>query len=189
MKKRKRYKYSSPLKQKLLLLLFAGLALCLTRSPRRYFLILKSIPKELRAMDRRNLYRIIKEFEKDRLISYTEGDDEMVTMVLTELGKQRALSFQIDEMCVKTPARWDGKWRLVLFDITEKKRLVRDVLRTKLRDLGFRELQKSVHIFPYHCKDEIDFLIEFFEVRPWVYLIEADTISNEARLISLFRLR
>src|SRR3990167_8974616 len=158
-------KYSSPLKQKLLLLLLAGLALGLTRSPKKYFLILKSIPKELRAMDKGNLYRVIKEFEEDRLVSYKEEKNGKVTMVLTELGKKRALSFQLDEVSVKWPVRWDRKWRLVFFDIPEKKRAARDALRMKLKDLGFRELQKSVHISPYPCKDEIDFLVEFFEAR------------------------
>lgn len=160
----------------------------LTRSPKKYFLILKSVPKELRMMDRRNLYRVIKEFERDRLISYREEKDGTITMVLTELGKRRALSFQIDAMHIKEPARWDGKWRLVFFDVPEKKRLVRDMFRAKLQELGFQELQKSVHIFPYPCKDEIDFLVEFFEMRSRVYFIETDTISNEARLIERFEL-
>ena len=182
-------KYRAPYKQKLLLLLLGGLVLSFTRSPRRYFLILKLIPKELRALDKMYLYRAIREFERDRLISYHEKADGVVTIVLSDKGKKRALMYHIEQMGIKEPPRWDGKWRLVLFDIPERKRALRDALRIKLKYLGFKELQHSVHILPYPCKDEIDFLVEFFEARPWVYYLEADTFSNEARWISKFNLQ
>ena len=182
-------KYRSPLKKKLLTCLYAGIALSFTQSGRKTFFILDSLPKELRKLDRRSLYQAIRDFERDRLISYREGRGGIITMVLTERGKQRALIFHIDEMKVKKPAHWDGKWRIVFFDIPEKKRRVRDALRNKLSDLGFKELQHSVHIFPYPCKDEIDFIVEFFEARRWVYFLETETFSNEARWIVYFKLQ
>jgi len=182
-------KYSSPYKQKLLVLLRGGLALALTRTSRKYFIDVKKIPKELRLLDQRYLYRTIREFEKDRLIDFREKEDGTVRIVLSEQGKQRALIYHIERMGIEKPKQWDGTWRVVLFDIPEKKKRARDALREKLKELGFQELQHSVHIVPYNCKDEIDFLVEFFELRSWVYYMEVDTLSNEARWIDRFHLQ
>lgn len=43
---------------------------------------------------------------------------------------------------------WDKKWRVVIFDIPEKERGKRDVLRKKLISLGFGKLQESIYITP-----------------------------------------
>lgn len=45
--------------------------------------------------------------------------------------------------------RWDGFWRVVVFDIEEKRRYRRDFLRRRLKSLGFGMLQKSVFISPF----------------------------------------
>lgn len=57
---------------------------------------------------------------------------------------------------LKTTGAWDGRWRLVIFDIPEKKRDVRDRLRRALNKLGLGILQASVWISPYNIKTEID---------------------------------
>ena len=41
-------------------------------------------------------------------------------MVLTDKGKNKAITFKIDSMEIKKPKQWDNKWRIVLFDIPEK---------------------------------------------------------------------
>lgn len=56
---------------------------------------------------------------------------------------------------------WDGKWRVVMFDIKEKKRYHRDFIRKFLLDLGFGMLQKSIYITPFPVIEELDkFLTE-----------------------------
>jgi len=180
MKKEK--KFSSPTKQKILLLLFAGVALGLIPSPRRQFWILKQLSKEWKMIDRQYLYRIIREFKYERLVDWQEQENGSVEVVLTEKGKKLALKFNIEEMRIKKPASWDGKWRMVLYDIPEKRRMAREALRKKLRELGFYEMQKSVLIFPYHCRDEVDFIVEFFEVRNFVRYGEIMNLTNESDL-------
>lgn len=53
--------------------------------------------------------------------------------------------------------KWDGKWRIVIFDIMEKNRSIRKRLREKLIELGFGMLQKSVWITPF------DIIVDFRE--------------------------
>lgn len=50
---------------------------------------------------------------------------------------------------------WDGKWRLVMFDIPEDKRAERDWLRYQLGLVDYRPLQKSVFIGRYPLEEGV----------------------------------
>jgi len=178
----------SETKQKILLLLLAGVALGLSRSPKNYFRILEGISKEWKEIDRNKLIRAVREFYRDKIVDYKENKDGIVEIILTKGGKQKALKYQIDEIKIKKPEKWDGKWRMVVFDIPEKKKKAREALRNKLQDLGFQELQKSVLIFPYECEDEIDFIVEVFEIRPYVRFLKVDSFTNEEQFKIKFKL-
>jgi CRISPR-associated endonuclease Cas2 len=77
---------------------------------------------------------------------------------------------------------------VVLFDIPEEKRDARDSLRTRLFNLGFHELQKSVWVHPFECRDEVEFLIELGDIRPYVRFMRAHHLDNEAHIKKFFHL-
>jgi CRISPR-associated endonuclease Cas2 len=81
---------------------------------------------------------------------------------LTKEGKKKAGRYQIDDLKIAKPSRWDGKWRLLIFDIEDKQKLKREALRGKLKELGLFQLQKSVWICPYFFRKEIGILRQFF---------------------------
>lgn len=174
--------------QKILLLLLGGLALGLSGSPKRYFRILKTIGKEWREIERHALRRAIQKLYESKLVEAKAHKDGSTTLILSEEGKKRALTFKIDEMQIRQPKMWDKKWRIVTFDIPEEQKRVRDALRGHLRRLGLSELQKSVFVYPYPCINEIDFIVEWFNIRPYVRQITADFIDNELHLKSRFKL-
>ena len=58
----------------------------------------------------------------------------------------------------KKNKKWDGKWRVLIFDIPEKKKAIRERIRYTLTDIGFMRLQDSVWIYPYDCEDLITLL-------------------------------
>lgn len=178
----------SPTKQKVLLLLAAGLALGLSRSPRRHGYILRTATRDWKKINRHYLYRILKEFREERLVSYQERDGGKIDIILTEEGGRRSLSFSLETMAIKRPGKWDGGWHVVLYDIPEKKKAAREALRKKLKALGFYEWQKSVFIYPYPCRDEIDFIVEVFDLRPCVRYAELAHPTNEAELKLHFKL-
>ena len=172
----------SETKQKILVLLLSGVAMAMARSPRSYFKIAGNIPNEFREIERKKLLRAIREFYNDRLIDYKEDKDGSVKIVLTKEGQKKALKFKLDEMKIKKPVKWDGEWRIVIFDIPEKFKKAREALRMKLKELGFLELQKSVLVLPYECEDEINFIVEIFLIRPFVRFIRAKSFTNEEQL-------
>ena len=177
----------SDIKQKILLLLMAGLALSFAYSYRRQWKILKEVSREWKKIDKKKLRDEIRQLYQSKLISKKENSDGSHTLLLTEKGKLKALTYRFHQMKIKKDF-WDGKWRIVSFDIPEKKKRARQSLREKLKDLGFCELQKSVFIFPYECKKEIEFVIEFFNLREYVRFGILEFIDNELHLKRVFGL-
>lgn len=108
---------------------------------------------------------------------------------LTKEGKRLAGWMQIDALKIKKPQKWNGKWWLVIFDISQIKKFYRDAFRGKLKELGFYPLQKSVWIVPYDCRDEIELLRDFFGLsEKEIRLIVCEDIGNNDWLKKHFKI-
>src|SRR4030043_1232532 len=77
---------------------------------------------------------------------------------LSKEGKKIAGKYHIDDLQIPKPKRWDGRWRILIFDIPDKNKIKREALRGKLKELGLYRLQKSVWVCPYNFQREISFL-------------------------------
>jgi DNA-binding transcriptional regulator PaaX len=118
-----------------------------------------------------------------------KGDGKQIYISLTEKGRKKAGYMQIDALDIKKPKVWDKKWRIVIFDISELKRVYREAFRGKLKELGFYQLQKSVWIHPFDCRAEIELLRDFFGLREReLKLIVADDIGNDTEIKEKFML-
>ena len=96
---------------------------------------------------------------------------------------------QIDDLEIAKQKKWDKKWRLVIFDIAQIKKIYREAFRGKLKDLGFRSLQKSVWVHPYECQAEIELLKDFFGLSDKeLRLIVAQSIGIDEEFKKEFRL-
>ena len=108
---------------------------------------------------------------------------------LTEEGKKKASFLQINDLRINQPKRWDRKWRLVIFDIAQLKKVYREAFRGKLKELRFSQLQKSVWIHPYDCVSEIDILKEFFGLTDnELRLIVAEEIGDDMKIREIFKI-
>jgi len=88
------------------------------------------------------------------LITFEERDGKKYARI-TESGEQLLELASMRDKKSEKPRRWDGRWRVVLFDIPERRRGVRNRLRIFMQEFGFVRLQDSVWIYPYDCEDLI----------------------------------
>ena len=123
--------------------------------------------------DRKLLTSLLHKFRLQGYIENIIDSNRIERIKLTNRGRARALEYAFVKLKLPTKKKWDRKWRLVLFDIPETKKKTRDALRRKLKNLGFMEFQKSVFIYPYPCADEINFVINFFNIHENVFYLEA----------------
>lgn len=172
--------------QKILLILASGVGLSLAMTPKRYFRVLKGAADEWKKISKRSLERAIQSLYKSKLVSGRENPDGSLTMVLTKKGRDQTATFDIENMMIKKPKHWDGKWRMVLFDIPEKNKKAREAFRETIKKLGFYEFQKSVFVHPYECQEELDFVIEFFGMRKYVRVAIVSSLDNEIHLENIF---
>ena len=171
-----------PLAQKVLLLLEAGISLGLTRRPDKYFKVVRQTIKAWKKIDEQNLRRVIKRLYQSNLVASKTNPDGTESLILSDDGKRRALRYHFDKMQIPKPAKWDKLWRIVIFDIPEDQKAGRDALARKLKILGFYPIQKSVFILPYKCKNEIEYIAEMFNVKPFVRFMTVKEIDIESDL-------
>lgn len=106
---------------------------------------------------------------------------------LTQKGSSVARNLIFDDYKIPKPPDWDGKWHLLMFDISEQNRLLRDALRAKIAELGMVLIQNSVYVYPYPINDFIDNLhIVYPESTKLVLHATATQIDGEDQLIERF---
>lgn len=121
-----------------------------------------------------------------RLIKQVYIQKEGERYRITDKGRQRLdqaiRTAQLNLAHRAKTGKWDKKWRIVIFDIKEKRRTVRDELRSLLITTGFVKLQDSVWVYPHRC-DEVIALLKFHLTlgRDLVYII-ADAIEGDEAL-------
>lgn len=173
-----------PVQQKILILLLATVTLSFSGSKGSPFRVLKATKKEWQKIDQRSFNRSLRSLCEQKLLRETRHPDGTVTLTLTEQGKRQAHYTDLfgSTIKIKRPKKWDRMWRLVLFDIPEKKRGFRDVLRDHLKKIGFHELQQSAFIFPFPCEQEITCLTGLYGAESFVRIATLRSIDNQKQL-------
>jgi len=115
--------------------------------------------------------------------TFVERKERFVELSRAGHAKMKQL---LSEIKIKIPTKWDGKWRVVIFDVPEKSRAFRDSLRFKLLSFGFIKIQKSVYIFPYPCAEEIISLSKSLGIEKNVTVMVAEIILEEEDIIDQF---
>lgn len=126
--------------------------------------------------------KTIMQLKKQKFVTIKENTDDTVTVRITKQGIVRALTHQLDNMQLKKPGVWDKRWRVVIFDIPDKYKKVRDIFRMRLRQLNLYQLQESIYISPYPCFSEIEFLRELYGIPYTVKYLLVEKIEDDEEL-------
>jgi len=130
--------------------------------------------------DKVRLWGLLRRLEKQKDVHFSTGPDGLIQIDLTEKGKAKHLKFKLKELEENfSRKKWDGKWRLIFFDVPEQKRSGRDQFRHFLKNLKFYPLQKSVYLTPYPCQDEIEYLRNYFGLGSQAQILVAEKLEND----------
>ncbi len=121
-------------------------------------------------------YNIMFRLEKLELVEKTHDVGVLVAKITGEGGK----------MLARLSPEKDGVWKLVIFDIPEKQKKIRAVLRAKLKQLHFKKWQNSIWISPYALDVEIEDEFNQLAKRFFVRLIRVKDINRVDDLEKMF---
>jgi hypothetical protein len=105
--------------------------------------------------------------------------DKRGLLLITSQGERALLTMQAFSEGLPKPKKWDGKWRMLMFDIPHRRGSLRDKVRNSLRAVGFVLFQRSVWIYPYDCEDFIALLKADFKIGKDMRYIIADSIEGD----------
>lgn len=173
----------------ILLWLAIGSAVVLASSPYIVHNVVRELTKGNRKpYNNKKTYDTFYRLRKEECITFVQQGAQLY-ISLTEKGRKRAGIYQINSLALHKPKRWDGLWRIVIFDIKEKQRIKREALRGLLKRLEFYPLQRSVWVSPYECRDEVQLLKDFFGFGDdELKLIVTRDIENDSKIKKHFSL-
>lgn len=138
--------------------------------------------------DRFKIRGYINRLAAQKRITIEYRDNGSVKISITKKGLEKVLTYELEKMKVQVKSRWDKKWRVVIFDIPEKYKKLRDLFRIRLQQMGLFQFQKSVFVSPYPCFDEIEFLRELYGVTIDTKYLLVEKIVEDDELLRHFNL-
>lgn len=131
--------------------------------------------------------KVIKRLKQKGLVKILEKEGKTM-LAITKLGKKQLEKWQLGDLKIERPKKWDGRWRIAIFDIPEKKHRARDIVREQLKDFGFYYLQNSVWIYPYPCEEIILAIAKAYDLLPYMIYIEANYLGDDRYLKRHFKI-
>jgi DNA-binding transcriptional regulator PaaX len=151
------------------------------------FFIINELLKDFHDYTGEQLKTAVDYLKKKELINKKKDYEGSVLISLTEKGILRGINYKFRRLYHKYPSghekeKWDGKWRMIAFDIPRECQKGRKALVYRMKMAGFYELQESIFLYPYECKGEIDALLEIFKIKKYVRFGLLDFIDNEEKI-------
>ena len=138
--------------------------------------------------DNQNQYRtkrVLKSLEKRKLVKFWFKNNKG-KMELTAQGKIYFAGLKVKRIKLPIGKKWDSLWRIVTFDIPEKLKVNRKRFTRALNFAGMYNMEKSIFIYPYECKEQVFKIAELYEISKYVRYIVACSVEPDLRLGSVF---
>ena len=120
------------------------------------------------------------------LVTFDEENGKRYARI-TEKG-ERVLQMETERVAMTKKRKWDRRWRVVIFDVPERRKSVRDRLRRFMDGYGFVRLQDSVWIYPYDCEDLIALAKTDFRIGADVLYMIVERLERDKHLREHFNL-
>lgn len=130
--------------------------------------------------------RVLKSLKRRGLVRITVYQGES-RAYLTDKGERELLKYKLQERRHEKK-HWDEKWRIVIFDIQERKRFARDGIRSDMESFGFIKLQASVWVYPFECEEVVTLFKAQYKLGQELIYVVAGDIENDTWLRKQFNL-
>lgn len=130
---------------------------------------------------RGSIAKVIWELQRNGYLEEIEIEGER-QLKMTPKGRLKLLKKKILK-------QWDGSWRIIAFDIEEKRKKTRDLFRSKLAELNCQPIQKSVWITPNDISVELQELLDILKLEENVDYFIAKALTNEEKYLDLFKIK
>ena len=117
-----------------------------------------------------------------------KGQDYEV--VVTVQGKKQIRKMKLETVTVPRPVVWDGKFWEIVADIpTKDYRQGADAFRTKLKEMGFFHLQRTVWLYPFDPRLEIEFITRHYGIFNFATVMKVEELdpADEKPVKKFFR--
>ena len=129
-------------------------------------------------------YDTVYQLQKRKVLKIVKKNGEN----FIELVKKGELEALLNKSDTEKGQKWDGKWRVVVFDIPEEAHTARDHFRRMLKNRGFVLLQASVFINPFPLnRTAIKYLHES-GLDKYIRILKVEEIDNDFDLKKKFGL-
>lgn len=157
--------------------------LCSARSSKRMYRLAYQ-----RAKARHATKNAIARLERGGFIKRVVGNGDALT--LTAMGSSVVRQeIHLLRDAGRRGKKWDGKWRIVSFDIPQEHKPIRDVLRSLLMRAGFKQVQKSVYIHPHTCDALVKLLQEDSRLSKFTFFCTTTMVTRQEAWKKIFQLR
>jgi len=187
-KARKKRLYTNVQQALLATVALTGVVLVATIAPNAPAALAK-LPSVKRAQLRYQYRTVLGRLAAQGHIVFEKRDGKQYARI-TEAGR-KALAFEQEKTKLSSmkKKRWNERWRVIIFDIPERRRQTRDRLRNIMQETGFIHLQDSVWVFPYDCEDFISLLKAELKIGKAVLYMVVEQIENDKHLRTHFGLK
>lgn len=125
---------------------------------------------------------------RDRLLRHGLLKREDGFLRLTPKGEVAFRRISSHDRTTHKPPRWDGRWRVLIFDVPEYRKGLREKMRRTLTEIGFVRLQDSVWVYPYDCEDFVALLKADFKIGKDVLYMIIEEMEGDRHLRNYFNL-
>ncbi len=133
--------------------------------------------------DNKNFYKIVSYLAAKGWIKYVNKDNERFIR-LTAKGELEALLSKA--RLPERPKKWDGKWRIIMFDIPEESEDKRNFFRSLLKKNGFKKLQHSVYVSPYPLNREAIMYLRETGLLLFIRILKVEEMDSDKDLRKKF---
>ena len=127
-----------------------------------------------RQKERRQFSQLVYRLKKNGYIKI-KNLEQNKGVILTKKGAEKVLKAKLKMK--NKQKRSDKRWQMIIFDIPEEKKSLRNLLRGKLRLLEYRMLQKSIWVCPYDVIKETELVLRKYSLDPYVKLFLIEEIE------------